>query len=40
VVPLPRSRQYLGFIFGHAETPEAVEAALRQAHARLAFEIH
>jgi biotin carboxylase len=40
VVPLPRATQYLGFIFGHAETPDAVEAALRQAHTRLEFDIH
>ncbi len=39
LVPLPEGWQYLGFIFARAETPEAVEAALRDAHARLAFEI-
>jgi biotin carboxylase len=39
VVPLPEGWQYLGFIFARAETPAAVEAALRDAHARLAFEI-
>ena len=37
--PLPEGWQYLGFIFARAETPAAVEEALRDAHARLAFEI-
>lgn len=39
LVPLPEGWQYLGFIFARAETPEAVERALRDAHARLSFEI-
>jgi biotin carboxylase len=39
LVPLPEGWQYLGFIFARAETPEAVERALREAHARLAFDI-
>jgi biotin carboxylase len=39
LVPLPEGWQYLGFIFARAETPEAVERALRAAHARLSFEI-
>ena len=39
LVPLPEGWQYLGFIFARAETPEAVEAALRDAHARLTFDI-
>jgi len=39
LVPLPEGWQYLGFIFARADTPEAVEAALRDAHARLAFDI-
>jgi biotin carboxylase len=39
LVPLPEGWQYLGFIFARADTPEAVEAALRDAHARLTFEI-
>jgi biotin carboxylase len=39
VEPLPRASRYLGFIFAHADTPAAVEAALRQAHSRLAFVI-
>jgi biotin carboxylase len=39
VVPLPEGWRYLGFIFARAETPDAVEQALRQAHARLHFAI-
>ncbi len=39
LVPLPEGWQYLGFIFARADSPEAVEAALRDAHARLVFEI-
>jgi len=39
LVPLPEGWQYLGFIFARAETPDAVEAALRHAHARLTFDI-
>ena len=39
LVPLPEGWQYLGFIFARADTPEAVEAALRDAHARLTFRI-
>jgi biotin carboxylase len=39
VVPLPEGWQYLGFIFARAETPDAVEQALRKAHARLHFVI-
>ena len=39
VVPLPEGARYLGFIFARAETPEAVERALREAHRRLAFVI-
>jgi hypothetical protein len=39
LVPLPEGWQYLGFIFARSETPAAVEAALRDAHARLHFEI-
>ena len=35
VVPLPEGNRYLGFLFARAETPEQVEAALRDAHARL-----
>lgn len=39
LVPLPEGAQYLGFIFARAESPEAVEAALRAGHRRLAFDI-
>jgi biotin carboxylase len=39
LVPLPEGWHYLGFIFARAETPDAVEAALRDAHARLTFDI-
>ena len=39
VVPLPEGARYLGFIFASAETPEVVEAALREAHRRLEFVI-
>ncbi|MGH2588621.1 MAG: ATP-grasp domain-containing protein, partial [Dehalococcoidia bacterium] len=39
VIPLPEGNRYLGFIFAKAETPEAVEAALRDAHHQLALEI-
>ncbi len=36
---LPEGDSYLGFIFARGETPAAVEAALREAHRRLTFEI-
>lgn len=39
VVPLPEGDRYLGFIFARAETPETVEAALREAHQFLEFVI-
>ena len=39
LVPLPEGSRYLGFIFAQAASPEAVEAALRAAHARLEFVI-
>ena len=39
VVPLPEGTRYLGFIFARASAPEAVESALREAHAELRFEI-
>jgi biotin carboxylase len=35
----PRAGRYLGFIFAHADTPQEVEKALRQAHGHLKFEI-
>lgn len=37
LVPLPEGARYLGFIFARGETPEQVEAALREAHRRLEF---
>jgi biotin carboxylase len=33
----PEGNSYLGFIFARAETPEEVEAALRESHAKLNF---
>ncbi len=39
IVPLPEGDSYLGFIFARAETPAEVEAALREAHSRLRFQI-
>jgi biotin carboxylase len=39
VVPLPEGDRYLGFLFARGETPEQVEAALREAHRRLTFQI-
>jgi biotin carboxylase len=37
--PLPEGFQYLGFIFARGETPAVVETALREAHAKLDFEV-
>lgn len=37
--PLPEGESYLGFIFARADTPEEVEAALREAHGGLRFDI-
>ena len=39
LVPLPEGRSYLGFIFARADDPATVDAALRDAHARLRFAI-
>jgi biotin carboxylase len=39
LTPLPEGESYLGFIFAAGDSPEIVEAALRQAHAQLHFEI-
>ena len=39
LVPVPEGNKYLGFIFAGADTPEAVEAALRTAHGQLQFTI-
>jgi hypothetical protein len=38
-VPLPEGDRYLGFLFARGPSPEAVEAALREAHRRLTFRI-
>lgn len=39
LVPLPEGESYLGFIFASGSQPDRVEAALRQAHQRLQFQI-
>jgi hypothetical protein len=39
LIPLPEGSRYLGFILARADSPEAVEDALRAAHARLEFDI-
>ncbi len=39
LVPLPEGSRYLGFLFSRAESPERAEAALREAHGRLDFQI-
>ncbi len=39
LVPVPLGSSYLGFIFARAADPESVENALRQAHARLSFDV-
>ena len=39
VVPLPEGDRYLGFIFARADHPDEVEQALRDAHAKLDFQI-
>jgi hypothetical protein len=39
LVPLPEGASYLGFIFARRNSPQEVEAALRQAHASLRFDI-
>jgi hypothetical protein len=39
LVPLPEGARYLGFIFARAESPEAVEGALRASDAKLEFVI-
>jgi hypothetical protein len=39
LVPLPEGASYLGFIFARGDTPAEVEAAIRQAHQLLKFEI-
>jgi biotin carboxylase len=39
LVPLPEGKSYLGFIFARANTPYAVDVALREAHKCLRFTI-
>lgn len=39
LVPLPEGASYLGFIFARAASARNVDAALREAHARLTFHI-
>jgi biotin carboxylase len=39
LVPLPEGDSYLGFIFARGSTPADVEAALREAHSQLRFDI-
>jgi len=40
VLPPPEGASYLGFIFSRAETPDRVEAALREAHGKIEFIIN
>jgi biotin carboxylase len=39
LVPLPEGTSYLGFIFARGRSPQVVESALREAHAKLQFVI-
>jgi L-amino acid ligase C-terminal domain 2 len=39
LIPLPEGSSYLGFIFARDGSPQKVEAALRQAHIKLRFDI-
>ena len=39
IAPPPEGASYLGFIFAHGASPDAVESSLRQAQQRLVFEI-
>ena len=39
LTPLPEGDSYLGFIFARGQSPAEVEAALREAHSKLHFEI-
>ena len=39
LIPLPEGASYLGFLFARADSPAAVDAALRQSHAELRFHI-
>jgi len=40
LVPLPEGASYLGFIFARGAEPAAVEAALREAHGKLRFQVN
>jgi hypothetical protein len=39
LVPLPEGAAYPGFLFARGGTPAEVEAALREAHRKLAFDL-
>jgi hypothetical protein len=39
LVPLPEGASYLGFIFARAQSAAEVEAALRESHGELRFQI-
>jgi len=39
LVPLPEGSRYLGFVFSRGQTPDEAEAALREAHRELEFQI-
>ncbi len=39
LIPLPEGSSYLGFIFARGASPQEVEAALREAHSKLRFDI-
>jgi hypothetical protein len=39
LAPVPEGNSYLGFIFARTSTPVEAEAALREAHRRLRFEV-
>lgn len=39
LTPLPEGHQYLGFIFARAESAVRVETALREAHAKITFDV-
>lgn len=39
LTPLPEGESYLGFIFARGTTPDQVEAALREAHQKLRFDV-
>ncbi|HEY2746256.1 MAG TPA: ATP-grasp domain-containing protein [Polyangia bacterium] len=39
LAPLPEGAAYLGFLFARGDAPAAVERALRDAHAKLSFDI-